>query len=114
MGLGGKELGGKQLPDLGRGGGGAGADTWGEHMSTHFTGVCNMLDLESIIPGAFSMLFDLSILSLQPSLPPESPLAVYPFPGSSLTPHSSWGPDSHSGSSFHLTASGPPTLAALA
>lgn len=49
----------------------------------------------------------------QPSLPSESLLAVYPFPVSSPTPHSSWGPDSHSGSSFHLSAPGPPTLYCL-
>lgn len=39
---------------------------------------------------------------LTPPFPPASLLAVYPFPGSSLTPHSSSRPDSHSGSSFHL------------
>lgn len=49
------------------------------------------LDLESITPGAFSLLFDLNILSPPASQPPASLLAVYPFPGSSLTPHSSSG-----------------------
>lgn len=46
------------------------------------------LDLESITPGAFSLLFDLNILSPPASQPPASLLAVYPFPGSSLTPYS--------------------------
>lgn len=50
-----------------------------------------LLDLELITPGAFSLLFDLNILSPPASLPLASLLAVYPFPGSSLTPHSSSG-----------------------
>ena len=61
-----------------------------------------LLDLELITPGAFSLLFDLNILSPPASLPLASLLAVYPFPGSSLTPHSSSGARSSLEKPSHL------------
>lgn len=56
----------------------------------------SMWDLESITPGVFLC----SLTSTFFLLPPPSLLLsswlLYPFPGSSLTPHSSSGPDPHS------------------
>lgn len=63
----------------------------GKHIYAQATPGSNTLHLEPVAAGAFSLLFDLHILSLHPWLPINSSylLAVYPFPDFSLTPHSS-------------------------
>lgn len=95
-------------------GAGAGATCLSAHEHPSHR-VCSGLDLDSIIPGAFALLFDLSILSLQPpSLLRPSCVPPGCLPFSRLLSHTPFitGPDSHSGRSFHLSAPGPP--AALA
>lgn len=70
--------------------------------------VCNMLDLEAITPGAFSLLFDLNILSPSPSslLLPSWLFTLCQTPLSHPIHHQ--GPGSHSGSLSHLPPRVPP------